>query len=399
MGDLIIKPADEGHLKLQNDAGTTAIEIKDDENAVYISGDLVPSTPLSHRNVIINGAMLVAQRGTSSTVNGYGTVDRFRSNIDGNDENATQAQHALTSSDTGPYELGLRYSLQMTNGNQTSGAGTGDRVTILHRIEAQDIANSGWNYTSSSSYITLSFWCKSSVAQNFYVRLTTDDGTDQNYVIETGSLTADTWTKITKTIPGHANLQFDNNNDLGLDIEFNMFRGTSSTGSHSLNTWGAFNSSVRVPDMTSTWYTTNDATWELTGVQLELGSVATPFEHRSYADELVRCQRYYEICLEGSDSGLGIGVEYNDDQQIYCPYYFRTSKRTDGYTLIGTGTGSYLRSRRNNNIGATVGAYQNREKGMLTFRIDLGQDGTVDGGACWIESNASDAFVAIDDEL
>ena len=268
---------------------------------------------LSHRNMIINGAMQVAQRGTSATVDGYGTVDRFRANLGGNDENATQAQHALTSSDTGPYEEGFRYSLQITNGNQTSGAGTGDRVGILYRMEAQDIANSGWNYTSSSSYITLSFWCKSSVSQNFYVRVTSDDGTAQNYVFETGSLTANTWTKITKTIPGNSNLQFDNDTGIGLDIEVMMFRGTDTTGSVTLNAWGAYNSSVRIPDMTSTWYTTNDATWELTGVQLERGSVATPFEHRSYADELRRCQRYFQK-FYGSTNYWGSGAWYSTTQ-------------------------------------------------------------------------------------
>ena len=249
---------------------------------------------LSHRNIIINGAMQVAQRGSSATVNGFGTVDRFKTDHNGVNENTTQAQHTLTSSDTGPYEEGFRSSFHITNGNQTSGAGANDRIIIPHLIEAQDVANFGWNYTSTSSYITLSFWCKSSVAQNFYGRLQTSDGTAQNYAFETGSLSANTWTKITKTIPGNSNLQFNNDNGAGLTIEFNLFRGTDTTGSVTLNAWGAYNSSIRVPDMTSTWYTTNDATWEITGVQLERGQVATPFEHRSFDDELRRCHRYYQ---------------------------------------------------------------------------------------------------------
>ena len=266
-----------------------------------VSSTTSPYTPvfsttggaLSHRNLIINGAMQVAQRGTSSTVDGYGTVDRFKTNLAGNDENPTQAQHVLTSSDTGPYEEGFRYSYHLTNGNQTSGANAGDRIVFGYTIEAQDMAMSGWDYTSSSSYITLSFWCKSSVAQNFYGRLYTYDGTPQGYAFETGSLSANTWTKVTKTIPGNSNLTFDKNTNAGLLIEFVMFRGTNSTGSMSLDTWGAFDTNVRVPDMTSTWYTTNDATWEITGLQLERGSVATPFEHRRYADELLSCYRYY----------------------------------------------------------------------------------------------------------
>ena len=247
---------------------------------------------LSHRNLIINGAMNVSQRGTSSTVDGYGCIDRFRSNISGNDEAPTQSQVDVASG-TSPYSLGFRKAFRMTNGNQTSGAGTTDVLCILHRMEAQDIANSGWNYTDSNSKITLSFWCKSSVAQVFYGYLRTKDGTEQLYPFQIGSLTANTWTKVTKTIPGNSNLQFDNNNDTGLDIEFLMYRGTDRTGSISLDAWGAYNSLVRVPDMTSTWYTTNDATFEITGVQLEVGDTATSFEHRSFAEELKRCQRYY----------------------------------------------------------------------------------------------------------
>ena len=245
-----------------------------------------------NRNLIINGAMQVAQRGTSSTVDGYGTIDRFRSNLLNCDENPTQSQSDVASGTT-PYTLGFRKAFKFTNGNQTSGAGTADCVAILHRIEAQDIANSGWNYTDSNSKITLSFWCKSSVAQNFFGFFRTQDGTAQLNAFETGSLTANTWTKVTKTITGDSNLQFDNNNDTGLDIEFTMFRGTDSTGTITLNQWAAYNTNVRVPDMTSTWYTTNDATFEITGVQLEVSDHATDFEHRSFADEIQRCYRYY----------------------------------------------------------------------------------------------------------
>ena len=82
-----------------------------------------------------------------------------------------------------------------------------------------------------------------------------------------------------------------------------MFRGTDKTGSVTLNQWAAYASGTRVPDMTSTWYTTNDATFELTGVQLEVGSQATAFEHRSFGDELALCQRYYYVVADSRDSG------------------------------------------------------------------------------------------------
>ena len=106
---------------------------------------------LSNRRLTINGDMKIAQRGTSETnTTGMYTVDRYSVGAGGHDESPDQAQHALTSSDTGPWEKGFRYSWLITNGNQSSGAGSGDYIDIQHRIEAQDMSQSGWNYTSAS---------------------------------------------------------------------------------------------------------------------------------------------------------------------------------------------------------------------------------------------------------
>ena len=262
-------------------------------------------TNKSNRNLVVNGSCIVAQRGTSATVssNGYWTVDRFTHVTQGNDEQPTSAQVDVASGTT-PYTLGFRKAIKITNGNQTSGAGTSDRVRFGQNIEAQDIANSGWNYTSSSSFITLSCWVKSSVAQNFYFNVKSHDGTQQNFPFETGSLTADTWTKITKTIPGNSNLQFDNNTSTGFELRFNLFLGTDFTANGtSLDTWAAYASGTHCPDFTSTWYTTNDATFEMTGLQIEVSSIATDFEHRSFGQELALCQRYfYEHLPDGGAS-------------------------------------------------------------------------------------------------
>ena len=112
-------------------------------------------------------------------------------------KNPTHAQVSVDSGTT-PYTLGFRTALKVTNGNQTGGTGTTDYISMRYKFEAQEIANSGWNYTSSSSYITLSFWVKSSVAQTFKGYIETIDGTAMQYPFETGSLSADTWTKIIK---------------------------------------------------------------------------------------------------------------------------------------------------------------------------------------------------------
>ena len=269
----------------------------------------------TNKNLIINGAMEVAQRGTSSTSAGYQTVDRVQFAKGGTDETPTQAQVDVSSGTT-PYTSGFRKAYKITNGNQTGGAGTSDNIIAFrYHIEAQDIVNSGWNYTSTSSYITLSFWIKSSVAQSFQGVLTSEDGTRQIYPFATGSLSADTWTKITKTISGNSNLTFNNDNNLGLEISIYGFLGTDFTASGvTENAWNAWSSSTYTEDQTSTWYTTNDATLELTGMQLEVGSVATDFEHRSFGQELALCQRYFEKSYDvGTTAGTATSSGCNNN--------------------------------------------------------------------------------------
>ena len=258
---------------------------------------------LSNRRLTINGDMRIAQRGTSTTAEGY-LIDRFQGLYGSVDENPTFAQ-ADVASGTTPYTLGFRKSLKVTNGNQTSGAGASDLIGIRHSIEAQDVANSGWNYKSTSSFVTLSFWAKASVAQNYYGYILSLDGTMQTFPFETGSLSADTWTKVTVKIPGAANVDFTNDNGEGFRIEWRPFTGTDETASGvALNTWAAFASGTRMPDQTSTWYTTNDATFELTGVQLEVSDHATDFEHRSFTDEYLRCARYFQKFESTGDSHM-----------------------------------------------------------------------------------------------
>ena len=268
------------------------------------------------RNMIINGGALVAQRAKDATEvqsTGYGSVDRYRLEYSGTDEAPVQLQSTLSSSDSGdnPYKAGLTRAFHVRNGNQTS-VGAADYLIVLYRIEAADLRNSGWDYTNPNSFVTLSYYIKVNTGQNFYVTLKTADGTPQKYAMETGTLSNQTWKRVTHTIPGNSNLQFDENTDEGLEIEWSLFRGTDYTGSMSLNAWAANNNSVRTPDQTNTWYDTNNANFELTGVQLELGPVATPFEIKTFADELRRCQRYF----------FKLGGYYPADSEVYTTLAF-----------------------------------------------------------------------------
>jgi len=274
-------------------------------------------------NLVINGAMQVAQRATSSTDDNYQTVDRWAVWRTSVDENPTQSQISLSSSDTGPWAAGFRKAFRITNGNQSSGASAASRIFPAYTVESQDMAKSGWDYTSSSSYVTLSFWVRASVAQNYYGYLYAFDNT-RVYSFETGSLSANTWTKITKTIPGESNLQFDDNTEQGLYIVIGAYWGTNYTDSgNTLNQWGAWNGSSRTPVNTTTWYTTNDATFDLTGVQLEVGESATDFEHLSYAEDLTKCERYFQSVRQNI-----WGMTQDTNGRVLWVYPLKTQMRT-----------------------------------------------------------------------
>ena len=269
----------------------------DNSGHVQIDGQQLPTTgALSNRNLIINGAMQVAQRGTSSTSTSYQTVDRFKpyhASI-----SATQSQQTLSSGS--PYDEGFRYFLRLTNTSTSSS--TASQAEIQYRIEAQDLASSGWNYKSTSSYITLSFWARSSLAGTYYVGYRDRDASNLHY-IESFTLAADTWTKVTQTIPGNSNVVFNNDNGEGLRVTFAIHYGTNNTGSGAqLTTWHDRSGSDYFPDFAQNWSNTASATFDVTGVQLEVGEKATPFEHRSFGDELARCMRYFQKSYSYSDA-------------------------------------------------------------------------------------------------
>ena len=355
------------------------------------------SVPTSHRNLIINGAMNVAQRGTSDTSDTQGrtTVDRWSVVWSGLEEELSRYQESLSSSDTGPWEKGFRNAWKIQNGNQTGGADASGYINPQYTVEAQDLASSGWNPADPTSKLTLSFWVKSSVAQTFYSYLYVEDGGGDSYAFSY-ALRANTWTKVTKTIPGHADLAVNNDNGGGMTIYLPLFLGTDRTTSgHTLNQWQSWSGSNRTPDQTTTWYTTNDATWHMTGIQLEVGSVATPFEHRSYGDELLRCQRYYwrKIGTQWAHAAFGLMASTT---QVRAFVQFPVTMRA-APTL--SGSGMYVDSETTGtfDITAFTSTYLYNSGGQARMTTDTASFGA--GTAVNIGLESTTAYFAGDAEF
>ena len=288
-------------------------------------------TNRTNRNLIINGGMNVNQYGSSSTtLNGRKIFDRWMPGW--NAGTITQSKETLTSG--GAYDAGHRSCLRLTN-TSAAGSAAGTYVEVWYKWEAQDIAKSGWNYKSASSYITLSFWLRSSVAQTYSCTIQTRDGTNYLHPFTAVISSANTWTKITKTFAGNSNLTINDDNGDGLMMWVNPMQGSNFHNSN-WNTDGWFaasGNSMFAGTTDTTWGTTAGATWDITGFQLEVGDHATDFEHRSYGQELTLCQRYYQ----GANTiGCGYGSE---DGYARGGYIYSVPMRTTP-TLSATNTGS-----------------------------------------------------------
>ena len=280
-----------------------------------------------NKNLIINGAMQVAQRGSSSTSSGYATTDRFQTGSGNIGQNVTQSQQSLSSSDTGPYEAGFRKYKRAQLAAAGNANASGYVEAASYKIEAQDLANSGWDSTSSSSKITLSFWFRCSTNQTFRLNVRSEDGTSRMFSTDFTATGNNTWTKITKTIPGNTSptVDVDNDNGSGLAIFWIPFYGTDLTDSGStMDAWKTYSGSSQGTDMASTWLTAGASTFDITGVQLEVGSVATDFEHRSISHELALCERY---CETTKPRTLLVTRFYSGSGSPFGYFMFRTQKR------------------------------------------------------------------------
>lgn len=282
---------------------------------------------LTGRNIVINGNMSIAQRGTSSTSSGIGCVDRFQHTYSGG--TVTSSQGSLSSSDT-PYSLGIRNYIRMTNTANTTAANA--QRQIYQNIEAQYLAKSGWDYTSSSSYVTVSFWIRSSLAGKYGFYLLTYDGTAQQFSF-TETLVANTWKKVTKTIPGNSNLTFNDDNGLGMSLVVYSWLGTDYTDSTAtMDAWVANDATKYFQEDLADWGGTTSATLDVTAVQLEVGATATDFEREDLTITLKKCERYYELVgtavYVGATSYGFAGTEYIVNSNWF-EIDWKTEKRTD----------------------------------------------------------------------
>ena len=258
---------------------------------------------ITGKNVVINGACKVAQRGTSSaglggSAPGYTTVDRWQLSIGSTSAGRfTAAQVAVTDLPG----FANAFHLDCTTADTSIAAG--ELLKMDYKIEGQDLQRFKKG-TSSAEPITISFYMKTNKAFTFMCEL---DDRDNNRINSNQFTTSTSWTRHEITIPGDTTGTLDDDNAVSFVISLWFHAGSTYTGgTYSANTWQSRASSDNMRAVgIGSFFDNTDNDIKVTGLQMELGQNATPFEHRSFSDELLRCQRYFAELPSFSGPGTG----------------------------------------------------------------------------------------------
>ena len=274
------------------------------------------------RNIIMNGAMNVAQRGTSTTGIGadattFPTVDRFAISAFG----TTAGRLTMTQTADGPSGFANCVKLDCTTADTSIAAGEG--LIFLQSIEGQDLQQLKKG-TSDAEKLTVSFYVKGNANATYTTELRDHDNT--RYNSQEFSVTT-AWNKITLTYVGDTTGAFDDDNVASLRFFIWLHAGSNFTGgTHTSNVWHTTDNQ-RVGDNQTSFFDSTDRTFFITGVQMEVGSVATPFEHRSFGEELALCQRYFQELCSGASGNAIVNVSYYTATAAYGHVKLSTEMR------------------------------------------------------------------------
>jgi hypothetical protein len=292
--------------------------------------------PPTNRNLAINGAMQVAQRSTSVTgitTGDYVTADRWRLGISGL---GTWTQSVENDAPSGS---GLRKSLKMLCTTADSTPAAADVLDIGQRIEGQDLQRLKKG-TSAAEQLSVSFWVKSNVTGTYIVHARDIDNS-RHVSVSYSISAADTWERKTVTLPADTTGALDNDNAQSMVVLFALAAGSDFTSGTLQTTWASSTgaNANRYVGQTNLAASTNNY-WQVTGVQLETGPVATPFEFEPYEATLRKCQRYYyRITSENGYSDFAVG--FNASTTVSTGLLtFPTRMRTRPTALEQTGTAS-----------------------------------------------------------
>ena len=355
-------------------------------NAV-LYGPASPAGSMGFRNRIINGDMRIDQRNAGASVTpatfAY-PVDRWRAEED------TDGAYTIEQVEDAP--AGFVQSLKVTVTTADASIGATQTATVQQRIEGNNVADFNLG-TANAKTFTLSFWVKSSLTGTFGGGFS-NAAENRSYAFTYTISAADTWEYKTVTVAGDTTGTWQTGTSTGLRVNFGLAAG--STYAQAPGSWSADAKYFSATGAVNVLGTLN-ATWYITGVQLEVGSVATEFERRPYGTELALCQRYYLLYASGIDVSICTGAMYSSSL-VFGGVSFPVSMRTAPTLSQTTGTNYYAFER--NSDQDFFDSFLLARAGPLTAQLyqNSGVSGTVGHGGL-LETNTSSARLAFSAEL
>jgi len=350
------------------------------------------------RNMVINGAMQVAQRGTSATgvgdTNGvYPTVDRFIFEAGNTAGRLTMTQETI--SDLSGFTKAIK--LACTTADTSIAA---DEFLMLgQRFEGQDLQQLKKG-TSDAEKVTVSFYVKGNANATYTLELRDNDNSRSNS--QEFSVTT-SWNRVSMTFDGDTSGALDNDNALSLKCNIWLHGGSTYTGgTHTSNTWHGTNNQ-RVGDNQTSFFDSTDRTFFVTGWQVELGSQATPFEHRSFGEERNLCYRYYyRHASDGSNQNM-LGVGFVESSTIAAVQIVPpVSMRAEPTAIETTGTASNYGVRHGGGVDVACNSTPSisGDSTNNVFVVNLSvASGLTANAACLGRANTSGAHLSFTSEL
>ena len=344
-------------------------------------------TPAAGRNMVINSAMNVAQRGTSLTMahdgvtSGY-LLDRFKFSMGSNQDTFDGAYSQASDGPDGVSDN----SILWTTGTAEAAIAATEIMYLVQTIEAQNCQRLGLG-TSASKQVTLTFYVKSSITGTYGVNVYKPDAAgDLTASIVTGTYTissANTWERKTITFPSGtaASLGITDDNGQGLSINWHLAAGSNYTSADGTS-WGDYAAGKwAFGHAQNGVVTTAGATWGITGVQMEVGPVATELEQEDISTTLQKCYRYYYRPTTAGDlTGNTHAQAFNSAGVVGSFVYKETMRAAPAITLFSIGNGTAGQIRKTSD-GATTSSAGAANIGLNSFGFVTGMSGLTTGDA------------------
>jgi hypothetical protein len=346
------------------------------------------SSPFVLKNRIINGAMVIDQRNAGASItasDGSFGVDRFKTAIAGS------GVFTMQQSSTAP--TGFSYSQLLTITTADTSIAASDEYSYRQFIEGYNTADLAWG-TANAKTITLSFWVRSSVTGTYAVGLR-NSAADRAYPATYTISSANTWEQKTITIAGDTSGTWLTTNGAGIGVVFSLGAGSNYQGT--ANSWNSANTFST--SSATQWISNAGATFYITGVQLEVGSTATPFERRLYNQELANCQRYYYKALSDTQYGFfGVATLYSaSGGSFYIPFPVTMRAVASSINYSSLMTSDYLSGFSAAISAASISGSTSRYVGTVEFTATSA--GSTGQFKQILANNNTSAFIGFSAEL